>query len=161
MINNTMRLLRFFPVIWTFFFVYTFFSFFFGQNGVYARKHLEAERVRLYENLKKLENTNTDYKNIKNNLAADADSLSVYARQLGYGREGEEYIRIMGLGVAINTDMPAGKVSYSENPAYISDRTIKIISLLFASAVLAFLLIRYFCINAVLSHGSGKNNENI
>jgi len=112
---------------------------------------MEAERVRLSENLKKLENINTDYQNIKNNLAGDQDSLSVYARQLGYGREGEEYIRIMGLGIAINTDMPTGQVFYTVNPVFISDTTIKIISLFFALAVFAFLLFRDFCINAILS----------
>jgi len=147
-----MPLIRYFLVIWTFFFVYTLFSFFMGQNGVYARKHMEAERVRLYENLKKLENINKDYQNIRNNLIHDQDSLSVYARQLGYGREGEEYIRIMGLGIAINTDMPVGQVSYTVTPVFISDTTIKIISLLFALAVFAFLLIRDFCINAIISH---------
>jgi cell division protein FtsB len=151
-----MRLIRYFPVIWTFFFVYAFFSFFLGQNGLYARRHLEAERVRLHENLKKLEDININYQNVKNNLKADQDSLSVYARQLGYGREGEEYIRIMGLGIAINTDMPAGQVNYTENPVFISDSTIKIISLLFAFAVLAFLLIRDFCVNALLR----RENEN-
>jgi hypothetical protein len=113
---------------------------------------MEAERVRLYENLKKLENINKDYQNIRNNLIHDQDSLSVYARQLGYGREGEEYIRIMGLGIAINTDMPAGQVSYTVTPVFITDMTIKIISLLFALAVFAFLLIRDFCINAIISH---------
>jgi cell division protein FtsB len=147
-----MPLIRYFLVIWTFFFVYTLFSFFLGQNGMYARKHMEAERVRLYENLKKLENINTDYQNIKNNLARDQDSLSVYARQLGYGREGEEYIRIMGLGISINTDMPTGQVSYTVSPVFVSDTTIKIISLLFALTVFAFLLFRDFCINAILSH---------
>jgi len=152
-----MRFIRYFLVIWTFFFVYTFFSFFLGQNGVSSRKHLEAERVRLYENLKKLENINTDYQKIRNNLSVDQDSLSVYARQLGYGREGEEYIRIMGLGIAINTDMPAGQVNYTVSPVFMSDTTIKIISLLFALAVLAFLLIRDFCINAILSRFSEEN----
>jgi cell division protein FtsB len=146
--------MRYFLVIWTFFFVYTFFSFFLGQNGLYARRHLEAERIRLYENLKKLENINTEYQNIRNNLMKDQDSLSVYARQLGYGREGEEYIRIMGLGVAINTDMPVGQVNYSETPAFISDTTIKIISMLFALAVFVFLLIRDFFINTILSRFS-------
>jgi len=146
-----MRLIRYFLVIWTFFFVYTFFSFFLGQNGLYARRHLESERVRLTENLKKLENINIDYQNIRNNLMGDQDSLSVYARQLGYGREGEEYIRIMGLGIAINTDMPAGKVNYTETPDFISDTTIKIISLLFAVVVLSFLLVYDFCTNAFSS----------
>jgi cell division protein FtsB len=143
--------MRYFLVIWTFFFVYSFFSFFLGQNGVYARKHLQAERIRLYESQKKLEDTNMEYRNIKNNLIGDQDSLSVYARQLGYGREGEEYIRIMGLGIAINTDMPAGEVSYAVSPVYISDTTIKIISMLFALAVLSFILIRDFYNNTDFS----------
>jgi cell division protein FtsB len=151
--------MRYFLVIWTFFIVYTFFSFFLGQNGLYAQKHLESERVRLYENLKKLEDINTDYQNLRNNLMGDPDSLSVYARQLGYGKEGEEYIRIMGLGIAINTDMPAGQVSYTVNPVFISDTTIKIISILFALAVLVFLLIRDFCINAILSRFPEENQE--
>jgi cell division protein FtsB len=139
-----MRFIRYFLVIWTFFFVYTSFSFFLGQNGVYARKHLEAERVRLNENLKELENINTDYQNIRKNLIVDQDSLSVYARQLGYGREGEEYIRIMGLGIAINNEMPSGQVLYAVNPTFITDTKIKIISLFFALAVLLFLLFQDF-----------------
>jgi len=153
-----MRFIRYFLVIWTFFFVYASFSFFFGQNGISARKHLEAERVRLNENLKTLENINTDYQNIRNNLTVDQDSLSVYARQLGYGREGEEYIRIMGLGIAINTDMPDGQVNYTVSPVFMPDATIKIISLLSALAVLAFLLIRDFCINAIFSRFSEENH---
>jgi cell division protein FtsB len=150
-----MRFIRYFLVIWTFFFVYTSFSYLWGQNGLHARRHLDAERVRLDENLKKLENINSDYQNIRNNLIHDQDSLSVYARQLGYGREGEGYIRIMGLGIAINTDMPAGQVSYSENPDFISDITIKIISLLFAAVVFSFLLVQDFCINAFSSQDKG------
>jgi len=146
-----MRFIRYFLVIWTFFFVYTSFSYLWGQNGLHARRHLETERVRLNENLQKLENINIDYQNIRNNLMGDQDSLSVYARQLGYGREGEEYIRIMGLGIAINTDMPTGKVNYTENPDFISDTTIKIISLLFAVVVLSFLLVYDFCTNAFSS----------
>jgi cell division protein FtsB len=146
-----MRFIRYFLVIWTFFFVYTTFSYFLGQNGVDARRHLEAERVRLHENLKKLQNINTDYQNIRNNLIHDQDSLSVYARQLGYGREGEEYIRIMGLGIAINTDMPAGQVSYTESPDFVSDTTIKIISLVFALVILSFFLVHDFCLNAFSS----------
>jgi cell division protein FtsB len=146
-----MRFIRYFLVIWTFFLVYSSLTFFWGQNGLYARRHLESERVRLYENLKKLENINIDYQKTRNNLIVDQDSLSVYARQLGYGREGEEYLRIMGLGIAINTDMPVGQVSYFENSEFISDTTLKIISLIFAFVVLSFLLIHDFCLNAFFS----------
>ena len=136
-----MRLLRYFLVPWTIIFVYSFFSFVFGQNGIYAQKHLQAEKYRLSENQKKLETAYNNFQNTKENLMKDMDSLSVYTRQLGYGRSDEEFIRIMGLGVALNADLPAGQVMYAVSPAFIHDKTIKIISIFFGVLVLVFLLI--------------------
>jgi len=72
----------------------------------------------------------------------DRDMLSVYARQLGYGTEDEQFIRIKGLSVAINTPMPAGQVLYAEKAEFISDTVIKAISICFALAVLVFFLIK-------------------
>ena len=136
-----MRLLRYFLVPWTIIFVYSFFSFVFGQNGIYAQKHLLAEKNRLYENQKKLETAYNNFQNTKDNLTQDMDSLSVYTRQLGYGRGDEEFIRIMGLGVALNADLPAGQVMYAVSPSFIPDTTIKIISIFFGMLILVFFLI--------------------
>ena len=129
-------------VPWTIVVVYTFFSFFLGQNGLYAQKHLEAERIRLLENQKNLENIQNEFQKTKNNLINDRDTLSVYARQLGYGTGDEQFIRIKGLSVAVNTNMSAGQVLYTTSPEYISDTVIKIISAFFGLAVLIFFLIR-------------------
>ncbi|MDR0290547.1 MAG: septum formation initiator family protein [Treponema sp.] len=137
-----MRLLRYMLVPWTAILVYTFFSFFLGQNGLYAQKYLETERLRLLENQKALEQTKNDFLKTKRNLINDRDTLSVYARQLGYGAVDEKFIRIKGLSVAVNADMPVGKVVYAANPEFISDTAIKIISAFFALAVLVFFLIR-------------------
>ena len=139
-----MRLLRYISVPWTMFMVYSFFTAVLGQNGLYARKHLEADRLQLQENLKALEFSYNDFFNVKNSLLYDQDALSVYARQLGYGRENEKFIRIMGLGVAINADRPAGQVLYATDPAFISDKTIKIISAFFGMLVLLYFLIGDF-----------------
>ena len=129
-------------VPWTTVVVYTFFSFFLGQNGLYARKHLEAERLRLLENQKTLEYTQKDFLKIKENLLNDHDTLSVYARQLGYGTEDEQFVRIKGLSVAVNTNMPTGQVFYATGPEFVSDTVIKIISLCFGLTVLVFFLIK-------------------
>jgi len=137
-----MRFVQFMLVPWTAVVVYTFFSFFLGQNGLYARKHLEAERQRLIENQKALEQTRQDFVKTKENLMNDGDMLSVYARQLGYGTEDEQFIRIKGLSVAINPPMPAGQVLYAVSPEYVSDTVIKVISACFALAVLVFFLIK-------------------
>jgi len=137
-----MRFLRYMLVPWTAVVVYAFFSFFLGQNGLYARKHLETERIKLVENQKNLENTKRDFLKTKNNLMNDKNSLSVYMRQLGYGTGEEKFLRIKGLNVAIGADLPAGKVLYAESPEFVSDTIIKIISVFFALAVLVFFFIR-------------------
>jgi hypothetical protein len=130
--------------------VYALFTAFLGQNGVYARRHLEAERQQLLENQKALEHAYDDFLRTKDRLTYDQDALSVYARQLNYGRENESYLRIMGLGIAINAATPAGQVLYATDPVFISDRTIKIISMLFGLAVLAFFLVSDFLSEKIL-----------
>ena len=137
-----MRFVQYMLVPWTAVVVYTFFSFFLGQNGLYARKHLEAERQRLVENQKTLEQTQQDFLKTKENLMYDGDMLSVYARQLGYGTEDEQFIRIKGLSVAINPPMPVGQSLYAVSPEFVSDTVIKVISMCFALAVLVFFLIK-------------------
>jgi len=137
-----MRFVQYMLVPWMAVVVYTFFSFFLGQNGLYARKHLEAERQRLVENQKTLEQTQQDFLKTKENLMYDGDMLSVYARQLGYGTEDEQFIRIKGLSVAINPPMPVGQSLYAVSPEFVSDTVIKVISMCFALAVLVFFLIK-------------------
>ena len=146
-----MRLLRYICVPWTMVLVYSLFTAFLGQNGVYARRHLEAERQQLFENQKALEQAHSDFLRTKDSLTYDQDALSVYARQLGYGRENEGYLRIMGLGIAINADTPAGQVLYATDPVFVPDTTIKIISLLFGLAVLAFFLVSDFLSSKILN----------
>jgi hypothetical protein len=73
----------------------------------------------------------------------DQDTVSVYARQLGYGRvEDEKFIRIKGLSVAVSSEMPVGHVLYAAAPDFVPDKTIKIISLCFGLTVLVYFLIR-------------------
>jgi len=131
-------------VPWTVLLVYSFFSFFLGQNGLYARRHLETEHQRLTENRNSLEATNRNFLRAKDSLLNDDDALSVYARQLGFGNPGEEFIRVVGLGVAANVNVPSGQVLYSTAPHYIPNSTIKIIAMIFGLAALAFLLIHDF-----------------
>ena len=137
--------MRYMLVPWTSILVYTFFSFFWGQNGLYAQKHLEAECLRLSENQAKLEHTSKDIRKTKDNLMRDDDALSVYVRQLDYGRGGDEkFVRIKGLGIALNNTPSAGQVFYAAAPDFVPDITIKLISISFGLVVLLFFLIRDF-----------------
>jgi hypothetical protein len=137
-----MRFVRYMLVPWTAVVVYAFFSFFLGQNGLYVRKHLEGERLRLLENQKSLENIKKELQKTKNGLMNDKNTLSVFMRQLGYGREEEKFIRIKGLNVAIGADLPVGDVLYAAGPEFVSDTVIKGISVFFALAVLVFFFIK-------------------
>ncbi len=139
-----MRFLRYIAVPWTFLLVYTFFSGVLGQNGLYAKKHLESEYLRLIEHERVLENANRSVLTTRNNLMHDPDTLAVYARQLGYGIGNEKFVRIRGLSVAMNGTIPDDKVLYAVEPGFVSDNMIKIISVFFGAAVLIFLLINDF-----------------
>jgi hypothetical protein len=136
-----MHRLRYILVPWTVILVYSLFSAFLGQSGVYARRHLEAERLQLLENHRELERIYQNSLRTKDSLMNDPDALSVYARQLGYGRESEEFIRIMGLSVAVNADMPIGQVLYATTPLFVPDKHIKIIAAFVGLAVLLYFLV--------------------
>ena len=122
--------------------VYTFFSCILGQNGIYVQRHLEAERIKLLENQQSLETMKKDFLKTMNNIKNDPDTFSVYARQFNYGTEEERFIRVKGINVGVNTNMPVGKVLYAEDPEYVSDTAIKVISLFFGLAVLIFFLLK-------------------
>ena len=136
-----MRLLKYIVVPWTIFFVYFLFSAILGQNGHYARKYLDAELLQLAENYHELERANDDLLKIKDSLLNDTDALSVYLRQLGFGRDGEQFVRIMGQGITINSDMSSGQVMYATNPEFVPDKTLKIISICIGLAFFVFFLI--------------------
>ena len=139
-----MHHLRYIFVPWSAVLVYTLFSAIMGQNGIYARQHLEAEWLHLTENHRMLENTYSEFQKTKESLMYDQDALSVYARQLGYGRRDEGFIRIMDLGIALNNNLVAGQVLYATDPIFVDDKTIKILSALFGLAIFVFFLVMDF-----------------
>jgi hypothetical protein len=94
------------------------------------------------ENQRALDYTHKEFLKTKENFIHDRDTLSVYARQLGYGAGDEKFIRIKGLSVATNPSLSVGQVLYAANPEFITDKVIKIISACFGLAVLAFFLVK-------------------
>jgi len=136
-----MRLLKYVLAPWAALLVYSILSFFFGQNGLYARRHLEAEYMRLLENRLALEAVNRRLSNYKDSLLNNNDALSVHARQLGFGHPGEEFIRVVGLGVATSVELPSGQALYGTEHPFVPNSTIMMISLVFGAGVLALFLV--------------------
>ena len=136
-----MRVFKYLAGIWTAVAVYSLFSLFAGSMGLAAHNQLLAERERLWANMKELSRTNEELENEKNSLLYDHDVLAVHARQLGYGREEEQFIRIVGLGGERNTPATAGKVFFAGPPDSIPDNVIKIIALCAGLSVFALFFI--------------------
>jgi cell division protein FtsB len=133
-----MRILKYLIGIWTAIVVYTFFSFLSGPKGISAYNELLSERGVQWSNIVELRNINEELERIKNNLLYDYDTILVHARQLNYGQEDERYFRVVGLGNVKNTAAVTGKVYITNEPDFMDDRTIKIVSLCVGLLVFAF-----------------------
>jgi cell division protein FtsB len=136
-----MRVFKYLIALWTAFAVYSGFSLFGGAAGISAYGKLSAGREKQWENMKDLGILNEELENTKNSLLYDGDTIAVYARQLGYGREDERFIRIVGLGGTKNPHTTAGRIVFAEAPEGIPDKTIKIGALCAGIAVFALCLV--------------------
>jgi cell division protein FtsB len=135
-----MRFLRYLFAFWTAFAVYSLFTFAYGPGSLQVQKQLEEEVVRLTENLDELKLTNRKFLNTAASLETDRETLSVYARQLGYGHPGEKFIRIIGQESTINPEIYPGRVLQAAEPEYVPDVKTKVLALAFALAVLIFFI---------------------
>jgi len=124
-----MRFIKYFIGLWTAVAVYSLFSLSAGPTGISAYNQLLAEQQRQLDNIKELGEVNDELIKTKNLLLNDQDTLLAYARQLGYGRVDEHYVRIVGLGGIKNPHNTAGKVYYTAAVDFLSDRIIKIAAL--------------------------------
>ena len=139
-VNRTMSSFKYLIGIWTAVAVYTLLSFLGGSKSLSAYNFLLAERDRQRENLGRLEILNEDFERTKNNLLYDQDTQMVLARQAGFGREDEHFIRIVGLSNISSVPITAGTVYSAQSPDFIADRTIKIAALSIGIFVFAFFL---------------------
>ena len=124
-----MRFFKYLIGLWTAIAVYSLFSFLSGPTGISAYNQLLAEQERHLDNLDELGVVNDELIKTKNQLLDDQDTLMAYARQLGYGRQDDRYVRIVGLGAIKNPHNTAGKVYYTAAVDFLSDKIIKIASL--------------------------------
>jgi cell division protein FtsB len=131
-----MRVFKYLAGFWTAVAVYSVFSLLSGPAGFSAYGQLEAERERQLDNMKTLSAINEDLENTRKSLLYDQDTIAVYARHLGYGRENERFVRIVGLGETRNPYNASGQVYFAGTPDFISDRAIKTVA--FFAGIVAF-----------------------
>jgi cell division protein FtsB len=139
-----MRIFKYLLGIWTAIAIYTLFSFLSGPKGISAYNQLLFERDQQWQNIKELGIINEELEKTRNNLLYDHDTLLVHARQMGYGYEDERFIRIVGLGNIKNTPAVTGNIYLVKDPDYLSDKIIKIASIIAGFLIFAFLFMLDF-----------------
>jgi cell division protein FtsB len=136
-----MRAFNYLIALWAAIAVYGVSSVLIGAVGISAHQQLLADRDKQWANMKNLQMINGELENTKNSLLYDRDTIAVHARELGYGKKDERFVRIVGLGGAKNPHTTAGQILRAGTPDFIPDLTLKIIALCTGLAVFALLLI--------------------
>jgi cell division protein FtsB len=136
-----MRFCKYLVALWVSAAVYAVLSFFTGAMGFSAYRELLSERNKQKSNMEKLGLVNENLENVKNSLLYDRDAIAVYARELGYGRKEERFVRIVGLGGVKRQPMKPGEVIRARRPGFTDDRIIKITALCSGAGVFAVLLV--------------------
>jgi cell division protein FtsB len=117
-----MRFLKYLLAVWITFALYTVSAFFLGPTGTYAYNQLVAERNKQKTNIETLRTINQELEGTLNSLKYDSDTIRIYARELGYGRRDERFVRIVGLGGAKKQRTTAGQITIPRTPRSIPDR---------------------------------------
>jgi cell division protein FtsB len=116
-----MRFLKYLTAVWITLAVYTASSFLLGATGIYAYDQLVAERGKQEANVEALRDINRELEGVVNSLRHDSDTIRIYARELGYGRQNENFVRIVGLGGAKQRRTSAGQIVVPRKAAYVPD----------------------------------------
>jgi cell division protein FtsB len=139
-----MRALKYIISLWTAAAVYSLFSLFSGTMSFSAYRQLSMERDRQRTNMEELQRINKELEGAMDALRYDADTLAVYARELGYGSEEEHFIRIVGLPGTRKQRITAGQIIIPRMPDTVPNKTIRLISLSTGLAVFICLGISEF-----------------
>jgi cell division protein FtsB len=127
--------------LWAAVAVYGLLSLLTGAIGISAYRQLQADRDKQWTNMETLRLINENLENTKNSLLYDQDAITVHARELGYGKKNERFVRIVGLGGEKNLHTSAGRILRAGKPDFVPDRTLKIAALCAGLAVFVLLLI--------------------
>jgi len=120
---------KYFAYLWAAVAVYAVSSLLMGGSGFAAYNDMREKRALQLENIAALKSINEGLELEKNALLYDRDSLSVYARELGFGADGERFIRIAGLPGEERPEVNTGLVYRPEASARIDDTTLRIFAI--------------------------------
>jgi hypothetical protein len=121
--------------------VYTLFSLLKGPIGAASYESLRAEQEKLEAHLESLKVINKELELTKNALMFDKDTITVYARDLGYRLPRERFVRIVGVDGTKKQRIEPGELLTAAEPEYLSDKAIKICAFCIALGTFLCILI--------------------
>jgi len=140
-VNQIMNnVLKYLFAVWVGFLIYSLLAYSFGPRGIMAYRHLRNEQTRQEANMEDLWRINLELENTMSSLLHDRDTLTVFARELGYAAPNERFIRIVGLGGYQQPVTVAGEVAFATRPHYIPNIILKIIAVFTGATILISML---------------------
>jgi hypothetical protein len=116
--------------------VYTILSMYHGSAGIISYRAWLAEQEKIKENLGNLQLVNQKLEGTRNALLYDAETVSIRARELGYGSNNERFVRIVGLPGGRPGAFRPGMIRTAIRPAPVSAKAHRIIT--FCTGLLFF-----------------------
>jgi cell division protein FtsB len=123
-----MRSLKYLLALWAVVAFYSLTSVFTGSGGFQAYHELSMEWDKQKSNIMSLREKNHELAGLRDALLYDSDTIALYARELGFGREDETFIRIVGFEEKIKQPLAPGEIPSIVKPEYTPDRLLRIIA---------------------------------
>jgi cell division protein FtsB len=140
-----MKVFKYLIALWASIGVYSIFSLISGPAGLSAYQELLDTREKQRQNIAELRSINSELESAQNNLLYDPGTIAVFARELGYGHEDEQFMRIVGLGGMKNPYNLAGDIVIASEPVFFPEKIIKICALIAGFMVFAlFITLDFF-----------------
>lgn len=128
--------------IWITIGFYTGLSYFWGPSGERAMKYLLEQKKNLEKNLEELSAQGTILQQQVLSLLYDPETLQEYARNLGYGKPNEKFIRIQGKGPLQGESYPIGALIQIKTPVTLSHEQILLFSC--GAGFFSFIVLLFF-----------------
>ncbi|MCX7656585.1 MAG: septum formation initiator family protein [Treponemataceae bacterium] len=120
---------------------YTGLSYVWGPTGERAMKYLVEQKQNLEKNIEELSAHGTVLQQQVLSLLYDAETLKEYARNLGYGKPHEKFIRIQGKGPLQAQTYPIGTFIRIQPPPTLSHEQILLFSCLLGGGAFVILVV--------------------
>jgi cell division protein FtsB len=103
--------MKYLIVLWVTLTLYALSPVFTGNSGFAAYHELSIERDKQQLTIETLKEKNRELEGFRDALLYDSDTIAVYARELGFGRDDEVFIRIVGFDERVKQPTAPGEVT--------------------------------------------------